>query len=160
MCRAGTQVNIVSTKPPHALWSENRSAVSRVELYVARAGITGSGTGAIGTSMTFLLAAPADGGAFYQAASSFGNGPLWIGSRMMGLTPDNLFFLSALNVAPGLFIQYAGTLGSTGAGKAALAIPKITAIRGLPIHTAYLTLSTGSPPGISSISNTFSFTIP
>jgi hypothetical protein len=159
LCRALAQVNIVTAATPHKISSENSFEIGRVELFVSRAGLMGAGTGAVGGSKTFYLASPADGGQPYQMASSFGDGPLWIDSRMLGLTPDSLFFLSVLNLAPATFYQYAGALSSTGAAKAALVIPKIPALKGIGIETAYVTLGKAAPSGISSISNVVGFVI-
>ncbi|MBN2490128.1 MAG: hypothetical protein JXQ29_04695 [Planctomycetes bacterium] len=159
LCRAGVQANIVTATPPHAIWSENAFEVSRVEVFVSAAGITGSGTGGVGTTMTFLLAAPGDSGLPYQMASSFGEGPIPIDTRLLGLSYDSLLVLSVMNLAPGTFINYSGVLSRSGTAKAGLAIPKIPSLIGIRIFTAYVTVLPAAPSGVANISNTFLFTV-
>ncbi|MBN2490125.1 MAG: hypothetical protein JXQ29_04680 [Planctomycetes bacterium] len=156
--RCGTQNNITTLAPPHPIWSEAAS-ICRVEVYVASATITGSGTGAPGTTLTFLLSAAADGGLPYQLGSSLGNGPIPIDARKLELSVDSLLTLSVLGLAPAVFQNYAGVLDAQGAGKAALHIPNLPALKGIRIYTAFVTLLGTAPSGVASISNTFLFTI-
>ena len=50
-------------------------------------------------------------------------------------------------------------IGTNGLAKAAINIPNVPALKGVRIHTAFVTVSPSAPFGIKSISNTFSFTI-
>jgi hypothetical protein len=156
--RCGTQNNIITLTPPHPIWSEAAS-ICRVEVYVAAASITGSGSGAPGTTITFALSAPADGGLPYQIGSSLGNGPIPIDTRQLGLSADGLLFTSVLGLAPTVFQNYAGMLDKQGVGKAALDIPNLPVLKGVRIYTAFVTLLGTAPSGIASISNSFLFTI-
>jgi len=121
--------------------------------------LTGSGTGKPGTTITFNLMAPPDAGLPYQMASSFGSGPIPIDTRKLDLSPDPLFFLSALNTLPTIFQNYAGLLSKSGTASAKLNIPAIPQLTGTRIYTAFITVKATAPSGVSNISNSFLFTI-
>ncbi|MBN2490126.1 MAG: hypothetical protein JXQ29_04685 [Planctomycetes bacterium] len=157
--RCGIQSNIITTAPPHPVWSENNGQISRVEVYVAAATIVGSGSGAPGTTLTFLLSAVTDGGLTYQVGSSLGNGPIPIDTRKLELSVDGLLVASVSGNLPAIFQGYAGVLDAKGAGKAALNIPNLPVLKGTRIYTAFVTLSQVAPSGVASISDTFLFTI-
>ena len=157
--RCGIQANLITAPTPHPVWSE-ASSICRVEVYVTGgASIVGSGTGQVGTPIVFTLTSKKDAGLPYQAASSFGNGPIPIDTRNLGLSPDTLLFLSIGGILPATFKDYAGILDATGNGKATLNIPNIPALTGLQIYTAFITLLNTAPSGVSSISNTFDFKV-
>ena len=159
LCRCGTQFNIVSKVPPYPVWSEVAGNISRVEVYVASASLVGSGTGGIGTTLSFMLTAAADAGLPYQMGSSFGNGPIPIDTRSLGLSGDSLLFLSVGGLLPAVFKNYSGKLDTTGAAKASLDIPNLTILKGIRIYTAFVTLLGTAPSGVASISNSFLVTI-
>jgi len=160
ICRCGTQYNIITKAPPYPIWSEVAAAVSRVEVYVASAQLTGSGTGAPGTAIKFMLKSAGDPNLRYQMGSSLGNGPIPIDTRQLGLSPDALLALSASGVLPTVFVNYGGTLDANGeASNASVNIPNSPILKGVRIYTAYVTLLASAPSGVSSISNTFLFTI-
>jgi len=120
--------------------------------------ISGSGSPGIGKTITLDLLAPG-GNLVYQVGSSLGTGPIPIDTRLLHLSPDPLLFLSTGGLAPTVFSGYAGTLGANGKGTAALHIPGVSALIGIRIHSAFVTIKSGAPSSIGSISNTFSFTI-
>ncbi|MBN2492526.1 MAG: hypothetical protein JXQ29_16885 [Planctomycetes bacterium] len=157
--RFGSQTNLVVVQGQGAYYCIDTGTVSRVEVYVAAAGLVGSGTGAPGTTLRFTLTAPADGGLPYQMGSSFGNGPIPIDTRRLGLSVDSLLVLSVAGALPAVFQNYAGKLDAQGVAQAALAIPNLPALKGLRIYTAYVTLLATAPSGVASISNSFLFTI-
>ena len=72
---------------------------------------------------------------------------------------DKLLELSVSGLAPSIFNNYAGTLDATGSATAAIRIPKIPALKGTRIYSAFVTLQNGAPQGVKSISNNFLFTI-
>jgi len=121
--------------------------------------IIGSGSGQIGTTITFTLLAPPDAGLPYQVGSSFGNGPIPIDTRQIPLSPDNLLALSVGGLVPSIFQGYLGVLDAKGTAAAQLNIPSITQLKGLRIYTAFLTLKASAPSGVSNISNAFLFTV-
>jgi len=121
--------------------------------------LIGSGSGKPGTAIAFSLFSPSDGGLPYQMGSSFGNGPIPIDTRQLGLSPDALLVLSVNGALPTVFANYAGLLDAQGNGSAKLNIPNIPALKGLRIYTAFLTLKGTAPSGISNISSSFLFTI-
>ena len=158
-----TQTNIAANKGVNAPYSgfalPNQYSIARVEVYVASATLSGSGSGAPGTAIDFTLSSPTDAGLPYQMGSSFGNGPIPIDTRTLGLTPDGLLALSVGNLVPAIFKDYAGLLDAQGSAKAKLNIPNVPALKGIRIYTAFVTLKATAPSGVSSISNTFMFTI-
>lgn len=122
--------------------------------------LTGSGaTAKIGTTYPFSLLNANEPKANYGAGSSLGNGPVSIDSRKLGLSLDPLLFASTGGLLPSVFANYSGALDTSGRGKASLVIPNIAALKGLKIHTAFVTVGASAPSGISSISNTVAFTI-
>jgi len=157
--RFGSQTNIVVVQGKGAYYCIDTGTVSRVEVYVASASLVGSGSGAPGTTVAFTLAAPADGGLPYQMGSALGNGPIPVDTRRLDLSPDALLGLSVSGALPAVFQNYSGRLDAQGQGQAALAIPNAPALKGLRIYTAFLTLLASAPSGVSSISNSFLFTI-
>ena len=157
--RMGMQANFVTTNGAGTIWGTTSGSIGRIHVHVASASLTGSGAGSPGTTVNFALSAAADAGLRYQIGSSFGNGPIPLDTRTIGLTPDDLLVLSTSGLLPSMFVNYAGTLDAAGAGKAALAIPNLPLLKGVRIYTAFLTLLQSAPSGVSSISNTFFFTI-
>jgi hypothetical protein len=121
--------------------------------------IAGSGSPAPGNTVVFSLSAPGDGGLPYQVGSSFGAGPIPIGQRRLGLSLDRLLVASVGGTLPFIFQDFVGYLDPNGDGTARLNIPNITALRGQRINSAFVTVRTGAPWNIQSISNTFLFTI-
>jgi hypothetical protein len=121
--------------------------------------LIGSGTGKIGTTVNLSLLVPADAGLPYQLGSSFGNGPIPIDTRLLGLSVDNLLVVSVNNWLPAVFQTYSGFLDASGKATAAINIPNVAALDQLRIYTAFLTIKAGAPSNIKTISNTFVFTI-
>jgi hypothetical protein len=121
--------------------------------------LIGSGSGQRGTPIVFSLAAAADAGLPYQMGSSLGSGPIPLGNRQIGLSPDDLLVVSVGGFLPMIFQGYAGVLDAKGQASAQLNIPNIAALKGVRIHTAFVTLKATAPFGVSNISNTFLFTV-
>jgi len=156
--RCGIQANIITTNPPHPVWSE-ASSICRVEVYVASATVVGSGTPNPGGTIKFALSSPTDANLPYQLGSALGNGPIPIDTRQLGLSPDALLFMSVGGVLPMVFKNYAGKLDANGDATASLDIPNFPVLKGVRVYTAFLTLLATAPSGVSNISNTFLFTI-
>ena len=121
--------------------------------------LVGSGSGQIGTTVTFTLMAGTDAGLPYQLGSSFGNGPIPIDTRQLELSPDQLLVLSVSGFATPIFQDYTGILDAQGVGTAKLNIPNLPAISNIRIYTAFVTLKATAPSGVSNISGPFVFTI-
>jgi len=120
------------------------------------AGIIGTGTPTPGSRMTFHLDSPQDAGMRYQVLSSLGTGPIPINNRLLNLSPDGLFFASVLNlISP----HYTGVLDANGRGTGMLDIPPLAVLKGLTVHTAFVTIDPKLPAGVKSVSNTFPFLI-
>ena len=126
---------------------------------VAQTLIQGAGEPRPSGTMVLEINASDDVGLLYQAASSFGDGPIQIDTRMIGLSADPVLYLSTWNVFPSMFVNYVGRISPRGHSLAFFNIPDLTAMIGIRIHTAFVTLDPLSPSNVKSISNTFSFSI-
>lgn len=118
-----------------------------------------SGSPAPGGTVTLTLSIAADAGLGYQIGSSFGAGPIPIGSRFIGLSADDLLVLSVSGLLPGTFVNYPGRLDASGKARAQLRIPGLPALKGLRIHSAFVTLDPQLPSGIRTVSATVMFSI-
>ncbi len=159
MNRLITQTNIVQNSGVAPYATDDTGPIARVEVYISTVSIQGSGSGAVGTAMVFGLNAPNDAGLPYQVASSLGNGPTPIGQRSLGLTLDSLFAASVSNNLPTVFSGYTGAVGASGRASATLNIPPFAVLKGVKIHSAFVTFKASAPLGVESISNTYAFTI-
>jgi hypothetical protein len=129
------------------------------DLRYAYAAILLSGSPAPGGTVTLALSMSADAGLGYQIGSAFGAGPTPIGNRFIGLSVDDLLVLSVSGFLPGTFVNYPGRLDASGKAQAQLRIPGLPALRGLRIHSAFVTLDPQMPSGIRTISATAMFSI-
>lgn len=157
--RMGMQSNFMINNGAGNIWGTPSGSVGRVHVHVSSASVTGSGSGTPGTAIDFTLKSAADAGLPYQLGSSFGNGPIPIDTRNLELSPDSLLFLSVSGAVPSVFQNYAGLLDAQGMAKAKLDIPNVPVLKGLRIYTAFVTLLSTAPSSVSSISNSFMFTI-
>jgi hypothetical protein len=121
--------------------------------------ITLGGSPGPGGTVDLDLFCATDAGRFYQAASSLGTGPIPLGSRMLYLSPDDLLVITVNNYLPSIFVNYTGKLDAAGKAKAQIKIPNDTRLKGVRIHSAFVTLDASAPHGVSRISNTATFTI-
>ena len=115
-----------------------------------------------GETVTFRLTASADVGRRYQVGSSLAAGAIPIDTRTLGLAPDALLTLSVSGLAPGVFGDYAGTIGTgatAGRATATLTIPAIPALVGARVHSAFVTLDPNASSGVARISNTVVVTV-
>ncbi len=113
----------------------------------------------IGATHTLTLASAADANRPFVLGTSLGTGPIPIGTRRLHLSADALLQVSAGGVLPTVFAGYGGVLDPFGAGAASITIPRIAALVGVALHTAFITLDSAAPLGIRSVSNTFSVVI-
>lgn len=75
----------------------------------------------------------------YLAATALSNkGFLLPGQRKLPLSPDGLFSLSVTNVLPATFRNYGGVMDNQGHATISLAIPKIAALKGIMLYTAFV----------------------
>ena len=86
-------------------------------------------------------------------------GPIPLGARRINLNLDAILFATVNGYIPGIFQNYAGFLDAQGLGKAAILIPNDTALIGIHLHSAFVTLKAGEPLNIKSISNTWRLVI-
>lgn len=121
--------------------------------------ITLSGSATPGGTVDLDLLSASDPGRFYQVASSLGTGPIPIGSRMLHLSPDDLMVITVNGYLPSIFANYAGKLDSGGKARAQIKIPNATVLKGIRIHSAFVTFDPSAPFGVSQISGTVTFTI-
>jgi hypothetical protein len=158
---AGTTPTTETTFP--VLVGPDLTHNGRNDAFVAEIAHNGLGGGTtsprIGTTVTLTLVATADGGLAYQVGSSLGTGPINLGGRALGLSPDDLLRLSVQGALHTVFVGYSGRLDATGRATASIHIPPSMALVGLRVHTAFVTLSASSPLGIRTISSTWSIMI-
>ena len=76
-----------------------------------------------------------------------------------GVLPGHANMLSELTAGRLLYKDYVGTLDATGSAAAEMRIPKIPALKGTRIYSAFVTLLPSAPLGVKNISNNFMFTI-
>ena len=105
------------------------------------------------------MASPGDAGKPYQLASSLGTGPIPLGLRQIGLTPDNLMVITTGGLLPGVFVNFAGLLDAQGNARAQIQIPNLPALKGVRMYNAFVTLDPAAPFGISQISSTVTLSI-
>jgi len=122
-------------------------------------GITGTGSGAIGTVMQLNLSAQFDGGLRYQVGTALGAGPIFIGSRILRLNFDALLVASMSGALPTIFRNYGGVLDRNGKATAHMVILDLPVLKGIELYNAFVTVRIGAPENIQTISNTFSFKI-
>lgn len=118
-----------------------------------------SGVPSPGGTIDLDLLSNADTGLVYQVGSSFGTGPIPIDTRRLNLSPDAMLILSVGGTLPTIFDAYAGTLDAQGKARARIHIPSIPALKGVRIHSAFVTLLASAPYGVANISNTVMFAI-
>ncbi len=112
-----------------------------------------------GATWPLQLTATDDAGLVYQLGTSLGSGPIRLGSRSLGLSPDPVLGASTSGALPSVFRNYTGTIDSLGQASGSIALPNWPFLVGITFHTAFITLSPVAPGGIKSISNTVSTTV-
>jgi hypothetical protein len=112
------------------------TAAFRVRLTYAEL-VPGSASPSIGTSVKLGFDSYPDAGNTYAVASSFQAAKYMVGCWPLELEFDSLFFLTVNNLIPGICQKYRGTLDKNGQGAAVVAIPKLKALVGIPVHSAF-----------------------
>jgi len=140
-------------------WTPYTSGAIRVRLTYEETVITLSGTSGPGGTVDLNLLSPVDAGRFYQAASSLGTGPIPLGNRVLNLSADDLLVITVGGYLPTVFVNYVGKLDAGGKGKAQINIPNDARLKGVRIHSAFITYDAAAPLGIANISNTATFSI-
>jgi len=134
-------------------------AAPKMRLHFNETEIIGTGSTAPGGTVELALRSPPDAGLVYQVGTSLGVGPIPVDARVLRLSPDPLLVASVGGSLPSVFEGYAGRLDATGQGKARLHIPSLPVLKGVRLHSAFLTLDGAAPSGVRNISDTFTFTI-
>ncbi len=140
-------------------WNVYSSGAIRVRLTYVETVITLSGSTSPGGTVDLDLASFPDPNRPYQAASSLGTGPIPIDTRMLHLSVDDLLVISVNGYLPSIFLNYTGKLDAGGKAKAQIKIPNDPVLKGVKIHSAFITLDPAAPSGVSNISNTVTLTI-
>ena len=125
--------------------------------------LTGFGTAKPGARYTIQLRSQrsTEGGKPYLLAASLALGPGFrIGGRWIYLGLDPVFLVSARNLLPAVFENFAGVLDVFGNGQAALAVPaSFPPSTGIRVHVQGIILDPQAPAGVSSMTNTLHFTL-
>ena len=124
----------------------------KMQFKFADISLTLSGSPQPGGKVTLDLFAPGDAGLPYQLGSSLGLGPIVLGSRQIDLSPDSLLVLTVGNLVPSIFANYGGVLDTAGKAQASILIPNSSALVGVRIYTAFVTIDPLAPYSIRSIS--------
>lgn len=111
-----------------------------------------SGSPTPGGQVTLDLLSPGDAGLSYVLGASFGNGPIPIDTRTLGLTPDDLLVVTTGNLLPTVFVNYRGVLDASGMAQATMNLLNDPRLSGIRIYNAFITLSASAPSGVRSIS--------
>ena len=148
----------ITPSTPLAIASDDCGELGRVEVYIV--GLSGdTATPSIGSTVNLTLEAGLDAGRQYVLAMSFGSGPTPIDSRQIDLSVDPLFVATVNNAIPSILANARGTLDSLGEAAAQFNVPSLSALRGVRVHSAFVTLDAGAPSGVRSISKSFVMTI-
>ncbi|MBN2197333.1 MAG: SBBP repeat-containing protein [Polyangiaceae bacterium] len=139
-----------TNQPP--LWT---SFVAKVALTL----LVPSGRPGIGSTINLDITASDSAGLTYVMGSSLGSGPIPIDQRKIELSVDDLLVVTLRGYLPSVFQGYAGVIAATGTAAAAVQIPNASALVGVKIYTAFVTLKPSAPSGVHAISNTVDFTI-
>lgn len=131
----------------------------KVQLNTEDTNLTLSGSPIPGGTVLLDISAASDAGLGYQVGSSFGKGPIAIGTRKLELSVDPLLEVTVGNKLPTIFVGYAGTLDAAGKAQAKIVLPNDTRLKGLRIYTAFLTLDPNEPFGVASIADSQLLTI-
>jgi len=144
------------TNPTASGWDQRGL---KVRLTCADAFIFGGGTPRPGGTVNLGLRAGNDPGLPYQVGTSLGTGPIPLGARQLNLSPDTLLVVSVGGHLPTVFQNYSGVLSATGQGLAKIVIPGVSALVGVRLYSAFVTIKAGAPFNLKSISTTYGFTI-
>ena len=122
------------------------------------ASMNSTGAPKIGTTYPVGLSAVTEGGkAYITALSMSGLMPvLKLNRRFLPITTDSLFYLTVVNVLPGVFVNFQGLLTASGTAQAGVAIPNAVALIGVQIDGCFVTYD-GS--GVHALSNPWGFQI-
>ena len=123
-----------------------------------------NGSGKPGSTVKVLFSSrkASDAGMAYQMAAAFSytNGIKFANGEVLDLTFDVLFFLSANNLAPGIFQNFGGFLDKNGNAAAAINIPAgLPSGTGIPIFVSGIVIDPKAPGGVTTVGNTHWFTL-
>ena len=121
--------------------------------------VNGAGRCRPGVAVDLILTAPGSCGMVYQIGSSFGTGPIPVGHCRIPLDNDDLLKISITGRCPWIFTGYHGVIDSLGRAKARIKIPRIPALTGSRIHTAFVVLDPNALSRIWTISDALSLTV-
>jgi len=120
-----------------------------------------SGNPSPGTRATLGVTSSGAALGIYAFASALSNkhGIPLPGGKVLPLDPDGIFFATASNLLPTIFLNYQGILDISGMATLHIAVPNMKALVGITVYTAGITLHTASSTGIHLVSNAAAMTI-
>jgi len=115
----------------------------------------------IGKTADFVIDDPIAGGLAFVAAPSFGNSGIPLPGADIRRIPIDLDMLSYLAITNQLVYaqNFIGHLSGPGQAVLKMQIPSLPGLVNLQLHMAFVTLDSGAPSGILSVSEPFSFVI-
>ena len=144
---------------PHLIYNGNPNTSAAFVACIDYRMLTGSGTPRPGGTVTLKVSAHDSPGLACQFGTSLGTGPVPLDTRILCLDPDPLLVISVSGTWPWVFTGYAGRTSAKGEAAAVIQIPGDTALIGVALHSACLTLEAVSPSGVKEISDTFTFRV-
>ena len=170
---SATGINVVSATRLTCVAPRNLTA-GRVDVRVFNSGGVGilptgyeyvggdvlaQGDPKMGVLFPIVFQAGVDGGRAYYAAASFTNSvDIPLDFRTIPLDLDILFLLTVGGWPP-IFNSFTGGLNAAGQAAGTINIPAIPGLNGVPLRIAFITLDTGAPGGVRTVSNAASLTI-
>jgi len=154
-------VDVAVSRNGNAIYWTCRSAgvIAKATMTGSSADVIASGTTRPGDKVALTFRAAGDANRFYQAATSFGRGPIAVDTRHVPLGLDPLFILSVENRLGPALGGYAGSLDSQGQASGEIRLPDVAALIGLELYTGFVTLDGSAPSGIHTISSAYRMAI-
>lgn len=119
-----------------------------------------SGRGTPGATVNIVLQSlrPGDGGRSYHFAASLGRHPgHQFPAGRLNLAADSLFFLTAANAVPAVFVNFAGQTSATGQATASIRVPaNLPSGSNIPIFVAGIIFDSS---GVRTVTNTHWFVL-
>ncbi len=131
-------------------WSSHYSGSRLEDFDMGLPRVVAASTVQVGTALPIQWVAGSSANLPYQAAASFLEGGIPVGTRYVPLSLDSLFTLSL--AAPSVFQGMSGVLDGSGNATGQVNVPAIPVLAGIPFSLAFVTIDGSAPQGIRAIS--------
>jgi len=144
---------------PYLIYNGNPNTSAAFVACIDYRMLAGSGTPRPGGTVTLKLSAHDSPNLSCQFGTSLGAGPVALDTRILCIDLDALLVISVHGYWPWVFTGYVGRTSLKGEATAVIRIPGNTALIGVALNSACLTLDAASPSGVREISEPFTFQI-